>query len=148
MGTVRNDLIDEVGETKSHLLLTWAPGMRYLNYDVVSLTWLVVQNALWVCKRLFSAHQAVLPEWIRFSDMEISIWNAFFHGYMVSVLNRKFFFLEASSVCSNIVPSLNRSKYCFSVYSVLRVTIWTMRQEFHEGKFSSLGGLLQPPNQN
>ena len=35
---------------------------------------------------------------------------------MVRLLNGKFFsILEASSVCSNLVPSLNRSEHCFSL---------------------------------
>ena len=61
---VSDDLICELDVTavQSRLLWPWAPGMRCLNNDEASLTWLVIRNALWVGKKLFSAQLATLPE--------------------------------------------------------------------------------------
>ena len=128
--------------------------MRCLNNDGASLTWLIIRNALWVGKKLFTARLVISPECVRCGDLEESIEHAFFHcpvvrplckllaGYMVHILNGRFFVQKASSVCSNVVPSLNRPEhYVFlSLFGVLRVVIWTTQQkEFHEGEsFSSL----------
>ena len=46
-------------------------------------------------------------------------------GYMVRILNGKFFVLEASSVCSNVVPRLSVSL----LTRVMRVVIWTTRKK-------------------
>ena len=43
-----------VTAVEGRLLWPWDPGMRCLNNDEASLTWLVIQNALWVSKKLFS----------------------------------------------------------------------------------------------
>ena len=71
------------------------------------LTWLVIRNALWVGKKLFAAQQVISPECGRCGDLEETISHAFFHcpvvrplcklleGYMVRILNGKFFVLEA-----------------------------------------------------
>ena len=63
-GATSDGLIGKIGVTKmeGRLLWSWAPGMRCLNNDVASLTWLVIKNALWVGKKLFSAQQAISPE--------------------------------------------------------------------------------------
>ena len=122
-------------------------------YDESSITWLIIRKVLWVGKRLFSAWLSISPVCIRCGDMKESIEYAFFHcpvvrllcklleGYMVRTLNGRFFVLEASSVCSNVVPSLNRSEqYVFlCLLGVLRVGIWTTQlSEFREGEsFSS-----------
>ena len=60
---VSDDLIGELDVTAVEGRLLWplAPGMRLLNNDEASLTWLVIRNALWVCKKLFSAQLATLP---------------------------------------------------------------------------------------
>ena len=127
--------------------------MRCLNNDEASLTWLVIRNALWVGKKLFSVQQAILPECGRCGDLEETIGHAFFHcpvvrplcklleGYMVRILNGKFFVLEASSVCSNVVLKLNRQEhYVFLCsLSVMLVVIWTMRKKelYEDESFSS-----------
>ena len=135
-GAASNGLIGELGvtEAEGRLLWPWAPRMRCLNNDEASLTWLVIRKALWVGKKLFAAQQAISPECGRCGDLE-TIGHAFFHcpvvrplcklleGYMVRILNGKFFVLEASSVCSNVVPKLNRQDImCFSAYSALCVS--------------------------
>ena len=146
-GAVSDGLIGELGVTEAEccLLWPWAPRMRCLNNDEASLTWLVIRNALWVGKKLFSAQQAISPKCGRCGD--------FFHcpvvrplcklleGYMVRILNGKFFVLEASSVYSNVVPKLNRQEhYVFiCLLGVMGVVIWTTRKkELYEDKsFSS-----------
>ena len=101
---VRYELINEVSVTKkeSRLLWTWAPGMKWLNNDEASLTWLEIRNALWVDKSQFTARLAISPECTQYGDIEGSISQAFFHclvvrplcklleGYLVRVLNEKF----------------------------------------------------------
>ena len=128
-GAASDGLIGELGvmEMEGRLLWPWAPRMRCLNNDEASLTWLVIRNALWVSKKLFSAQQAISPECGRCGDLEEAIGHAFFHcpvvrplcklpeGYMVRILNGKFFVLESSSVCSNVVPKLNRQEHCVSL---------------------------------
>ena len=154
-GAASDGLIGELGvtEVEGRLLWSWAPRMRCLNNDEASLTWLVIWNALWVGKKLFSAQQAILPECGRCGDLEETIGHAFFHcpvvrplcklleGYMVRILNGKFLVLEASSVCSNVVLKLNRQEhYVFlCLLSVMRVVIWTRgKKELYEDEsFSS-----------
>ena len=130
-----------------------APGMRCLNNEEASLTWLVIRNALWVGKKLFSAQQAISPECGRCSDLEESIDHAFFQcpvvrplcklleGYMVRILNGKFFVLEDSSVFSNMVLRLNRQKhYVFlCLLGIMRIMIWTTRKKelYEDESFSS-----------
>ena len=48
MEAVSDDLIGELGVTavESRLLWPWGPGMRCLNNDEASLTWLIIQNDL------------------------------------------------------------------------------------------------------
>ena len=62
-------------------------------------------------------------------------------GYMVRSLNGKFFVLEACSVCSNVVPKLNRQEhYVFlCLLRVMRVVIWTTRKRelYEDESFSS-----------
>ena len=144
-GAASDGLIGElsVTEVEGHLLWPWAPRMRCLNNDEASLTWLVIRNALWVGKKLFSAQQAISPECGRCGYLEETIGHAFFHcpvvrplcklleGYMVRILNGKFFVLEASSVCSNVVPKLNRQEhYVFlCLLCVMHVVIWTTRKK-------------------
>ena len=139
--------------------------MRCLNNGEASFTWLVIRNALCVGKKLFSARQAISPERGLCGDLEETIGHAFFHcpvvrplcklleGYMVRILNGKFFVLEASSVCSNVVPKLNRQEhYVFlCLLGVMRVVIWTTRKELYEDEsffLSAPGGLFQAPNQS
>ena len=140
-GCASDGLIGElsVTEAEGRLLWPWAPRMRCLNNDKASLTWLVIQNALWVVKKLFSARQAILPECGLCGDLEETMSDAFFHcpvvrplcklleGYMVRILNGKFFVLEASSVCSNVVLKLNRQEhYVFlCLLGVMYVVIWS-----------------------
>ena len=144
-GAASNGLIGELGvtEAEGRLLWPWAPRMRCLNNDEASLTWLVIRNALWVGKKLFAAQQVISPECGRCGDLEETISHTFFHcpvvrplcklleGYMVRILNGKFFVLEASSVCSNVVPRLNRQEhYVFlCLLGVMRVVIWTTRMK-------------------
>ena len=140
-GAANDGLIGE--EAEGSLLWPWAPRMRCLNNDEASLTWLVIRNALWVGKKLFSVQQAISPECGRCGDLEETIGHAFFHcpvvpplcklleGYMVRILNGKFFVLEASSVCRKVIPKLNRQgHYVFlCLLGVMRVVIWTTRKE-------------------
>ena len=141
-GAASDGLIGELGvmEAEGRLLWPWAPRMRCLNNDEASLTWLVIRNALWVGKKLLAAQQAISPEC---GDLEETIGHAFFQcpvvrplcklleGYMVHILNGKFFVLEASSVCSNVVPKLNRQEYYLflCLLGVMRVVIWTTRKK-------------------
>ena len=138
-------LISELSgmDVEGRLLWPWAPGMRCFNNDEASDTWLVIWNALCIGKKLFSAQQAILSECSGCGDLEESIDHAFFHclivqpvckllkGYMVRILNGKFFILEASSVCSNVVLRLNRQEhYVFlCLLGNMRVVIWTMRKK-------------------
>ena len=134
------------------LLWPWATGMRFLNNDKAFLTWLVIQNALWFGKRLFTAQLAISPECGRCIALEETIDHAFFHcpvvqalcklleGFMLRILNGKFFVLEASSVCSNVIPKLNRpAHYMFlCLLGILRVVLWTTRKkELYDKSFSS-----------
>ena len=144
-GGASDGLIGELGVTEvdGRLLWPWATGKTCLNNYEASLTWLITRNALWVGKKSFSAQQAISPECGRCGDLEESIDHAFFHcpvvrplcklleGYMVRMLNGKFFVLEASSVCSNVVPRLNRQKhYVFlCLLGIMRVVIWTTRKK-------------------
>ena len=136
-------------EVEGRLLWPWAPGMRCLNNDETSLT---SRNALWVGKKLFSAQQAISPECGRCGDLEESVDHAFhwpvvrllcklLEGYMVRILNGKFFVLEASSVCSNVIPRLNRQEhYVFlCLLGIMHVVIWTTRKEelYEDESFSS-----------
>ena len=123
--------------------------MRDLDNDGESLNWLLIRSTLRVRKKLFSAPLAISCECIRCDDIDESIALSFFYwpiiwllwklleGYRVRVLIRKFFILETSSVCSNIVPSLNKRDH--HVFLCL-LDIWTTRQKgFHKGNsFSSL----------
>ena len=147
-------LIGELGvtETEGRLLWPWAPRMRCLNNDEASLTWLVIRNALWVGKKLFSAQQASAASaagaviWRRllitpsFSPVVRPLCKLL-EGYMVRILNGKVFVLEASSVCSNVVPELNRQEhYVFlCLLGVMRVVIWTTRKKelYKDESFSS-----------
>ena len=138
---------------EGRLLWHWALGMRCLNNDEASLTWLVIRNVLWVGKKLFLAQQVISPECSRCGAWEESIDHAFFHcpvvrplcklleGYMVRILNGKFFVLEASSVCSNVVPKLKRQEhYVFlCLLGIMRVVIWTTRKKelYEDESFSS-----------
>ena len=154
-GAVRDDLLEELGVTKQEgrLLWPWAPGMRSLNNDEASLTWLVIRKALWVSKRLWTAGLVSSQGCFRCGDMEETIAHVFFHcpevkplcnyleRLMVRMLRGKFFVLEASSVCSNVVPVLTRQKhYVFlCLLGVMRVVIWTTwKKGFYGGEsFSS-----------
>ena len=154
-GAAKDGLSGELGvtEAEDRLLWPWAPIMRCLNNDEASLIWLVIRNALWVGKKLFSAQQVISPKCGRCGDLEETIDHAFFHcpvvqplckvldGYMVCILNGKFFVLEASSVCSNVVPKLNRQEhYVFlCLLCIMRVVIWmTKKKELYEDvSFSS-----------
>ena len=154
-GGVRDGLIEELGVTneEGRLLWPWAPRMRCLNNDEASLTWLVIRNALWVSKRLFTADLANSRGCVRCGGGIESMAHAFFHcpavqplcklleGFMVRMLRGGFFVLEASSVCSNVVPSLDRKiHYVFlCLLGIMRVVIWTTRNMVvHEGEsFSS-----------
>ena len=125
---VRTQYLDQraqCDEEGGHLLWPWPPRMRCLNNDEASLTKLIMQITHCVGKKLFAERLAILPECVRCGDMEESIKHAFFHysvvrllcklleGYMVCILNGRFFILEASSVCSNMVLSLkNRNTMC------------------------------------
>ena len=150
-GAASDGLIGELGvtEAEGRLLWSWAPRMRCLNNDEASLTWLVIWSALWVGKKLFSPQQAISPECDRCGDLEETIGHTFFHcpvvrplcklleGYMVRILNGKFFVLEASSVCSK----LNRQEhYVFlCLLGVMHVVIWTTRKKelYEDESFSS-----------
>ena len=75
------------------------------------------------------------PECVRFSDVEESITQVFFHfqverplcklleSFEGRILHGKFFVQEASSVCSNVVLSLNRKEHCMflCLLSIIRV---------------------------
>ena len=62
-------------------------------------------------------------------------------GYMVRILNGKFFALEASSMCSNVLPKLNRQEHdvFLCLLGVMRVVIWTRRKKelYEDESFSS-----------
>lgn len=73
-------------------------------------------------------------------------WTRFFHccvlrslfelieGYMIRVLDGKFYVLEARSVCTNVVLSLKKDQYCVLLYrlGIIWVMAWTTRQKgFH-----------------
>ena len=116
---------------EGHLLWPFAYGIRCLNNNKASLTWRLIRSSLWVGKKLFSACLSISSECIRCGDREESISHAFFHspvvpalskfleGYTVREMKGKFFILEASSVYSNVILSLNRSEHYVFAYSAL-----------------------------
>ena len=154
-GTASNGLTGELGvmEVEGRLLWPWAPGMRCLNNEEASLIWLVIRNTLWVSKKWFSAQQAISPECSQCGDLEESINHTFFHcpvmqplcklleGYMVRILNGRFFVLEASSVCSNVVLRLNRQEHyvVLCLLGIMCVMIWMTRKKelYKDESFSS-----------
>ena len=123
--------------------------MKCLNNGVVSLTWWLIWSALWVVKKLFTARLAISAEWVRCDDMVESISHTFLcsvvrllckilDGYMVRVLNGKFFVQEISSVCSNVVPHLTRrNTLCFFVDSALWES-WFGRSDWRNSTKASL----------
>ena len=158
-GAVRDDLLEELGVTKQEgrLLWPWAPGMRSLNNDEASLTWLVIRKALWVSKRLWTAGLVASQGCFRCGDLEETIAHVFFHcpevkpmcnyleRLMVRMLHGKFFVLEAASVCSNVVPVLDRQiHYVFlCLLGVMRVVIWTTwKKGFYGGEFFTSRALV------
>ena len=71
-----------------------------------------------------------------FHRLVLQLLYKLLEGYMVRVLNGKFFVQEANSVCSSIVPPLNRTEHLgfLCLLYVIRVVIWTTQQkEFHKG---------------
>jgi len=154
-GAVRDDLIGKLGLTKAEgrLLWPWAPGLRSLNNDEASLTWLVIRGALWVGKRLKKAGLATPPVCVRCRGEEESLVHAFFtcpvvkpllkllEGFMVRMQNGKSFTLDVRAVLNNVVTSLDRNKLyvLLCLLGVVRVVIWTTRKEEHYGgeSFSS-----------
>ena len=150
-GSVRDDLIETLGLTKweARLIWPWTPGLKCLNNNEASLTWLVIRNGLWVAKRSFAAGLVDSPECVRCGDMEESIEHAFYHcstvhplcelieGYMVRILKTTFFALDASAVCSNVVASLEKTDHyvLLCLLGILRMVAWTTRQKrVHEGE--------------
>ena len=84
--------------------------------------------------------------------LEESIDHAFFHcpvmrplcklleGFIFRILHGKFFVLEASSVCSNVVPKLNRQGYYVFLYllGIMCVVVWTTRKKkLYDKSYSS-----------
>ena len=131
------------------LLWPWVPRMRCLNNNEATLTWLVIRGALWVSKRSCAAGLVASSECVRCGDSEESIEHAFVHcsaaqplcklieGYMVRALHGQYFVLDASAVCSNVVPSLEKNEHYVlqCLLGIMRVVIWTTRQKaFHEGE--------------
>ena len=120
-----------------------------------------MQSALWVGKKLFSGHLRILPECVWCGGMGESISHYFFRcpvvwplcrhleGFNVYVLNWKSFVQETSSVCRNVVLSLNRTEhYVFlCVLGIMRVVIWTTRRK-RIFLVSDIDGFLKAPNQN
>ena len=83
------------------------------------------------------------PECAQCSALEESTEHAFFHssvlrplcklleGFMVRILSGKFFVLEVSCVCSDVVPKLNiQEHYVFlCLFGIMCVAIWMTRQK-------------------
>ena len=97
--------------------------MKCLTNDEVSITRIVIQSAPWVDKRLFLACLAISPECIQCSDIVMPSFTAqlyssyakLLEAFMVCILHRKSFVLEACSVSSNVVPLLNRKEHYVSL---------------------------------
>ena len=144
-GVDKDENIEALGLTKEETrsLWPWAPGLKSLTNPEASLTWLTIRRALWVGTRLKKANLVDTPECMRCGDWGESIEHAFYHcrfarplcelveSYMVRVLRRPSFALEASNVCSNVSPPLEKiEKYIFlCVLGIMRVVIWTTRQK-------------------
>ena len=125
-GVKEDEKIEVLGLTKEEKrsLWPWVPGLKCLNNNEASLTWLTIRSALWVGKRLFSAGLVDSPECKRCGDMEESLEHAFYHcsvvrslcnlveGYMVRALRRPFFALDASAICNNVTPSMEKKEKC------------------------------------
>ena len=150
------ELLGLTGEEKRSLW-PWAPGLRSLTNPEASLTWLTIRNALWVGTRLKKAKLVDTPACERCGDWEETVEHAFYHcrfarplcelveGYMVRILRRPDFKLEASNVCSNVTPLLEKKeKYIFlCLLGLLRVVIWTTRQKgCFDDEFFSPGQLV------
>ena len=150
-GAVHDDLAEGLGLTKGEArsVWPWPTGMKPLNNNEASLSWRIIRNALWVGKKLFAAGLVISPECVRCGDMEESLEHAFVHcsivrpvcqlveGFMVRVLNVPFFALDASVMCSNVVPFQDKRKHYVlqCLLGIMRVVIWTTRQKgFHEGE--------------
>lgn len=108
-----------------------------------TLTCLMIQNVLWVSKRSFTTGLVGLPECVWYGEMGESIKHIFFHcsvicplcelieGYMVCMMHGKFFFLDASSVCSNANLLLDRRRhYVFLCFlAVMWMVVWMTRMD-------------------
>ncbi|CAE1168983.1 unnamed protein product [Acanthosepion pharaonis] len=148
-GGVQDDLIGELGLTKQEARSIW-PWAPVLNNNSITMrhhspdSW-----ALWVGKRLCSAGLEKYPNCRRCTGEVETIGDAFFQcrtvmplckfveGLMFRMLQGNFFVLEASSVCSNVVPQLTKAEhYVFCcLLGVMRVVMWTTRQkEFYDGE--------------
>ena len=89
---------------ESRLLWPWAPGLRCLNNDKVSLSWRMIRNVLRIARRLFTAQLATSPEWIRYGDMKQSAAHAFF---LCLVLHPLYKLLETSWFACCLASSLS-----------------------------------------
>ena len=120
-GAVQDDLIDGLGGTKLRVAY---PEMRCFNKDEASLTWQGVRNVFGVTKRGFLTCLVISSACIRCGDIEELIVHTSFHYPVVRPVCKlfwklhdlrtecKIFVVEASSVCSNVVPS----KDCISLH--------------------------------
>ena len=157
-GAAKDEINEELGLTKSETrsLWPWVPGMKCLTNDEASLTWLTIRDRLWVGKRLIEAKMVATPECKRCGEMEETVEHAFFHcsaarplcklieDYMVRIRHPRFFALEASAVCSNVMPPLEWTEHyvLFCLLGVMRVVIWTTRQKGFYGDESFTSGQL------
>ena len=124
-GTVRDELIDEVGVMKDEDRLSWpwAPGMWYLNNDKT-----LVIRYLWVGKKLFTASLAISSEC---GNMEELISHAFFHCFLRAIWFAYWMESSLSWQCSTVAEQDGTLSLWLLV--IMRIMIWTTRQkEFHE----------------
>ena len=148
-GATSDDLISELVVTveEGRLLWLWAPGMRCLNNDKASFTWLVIRNALWVSKKLFSAQLAISPVWW-FGGV---YWPRWLCSRCASFLKVTWFasWMESTSSWKPVLCAAmwywswtDRNIMCFSAYAALCVS-WFGQWERRNSTTMSLF-LLRP----
>ena len=95
------------------MLLIAAFGMRCLNNDEPSLIWLLIRSALCVAisQRIWQFHLNTFSVVIWRSRLRASSFTARSHRKLIGRLFAK----ETSSVCINVVSSLNRKERCVSL---------------------------------
>lgn len=127
---VKDDLLVNLGFTNQEVCTVspWVLGLKCLNNVEVSFTWLVLKGGFWVSKKHYTVRQAILPKCMCCNFFCVPIvWADW--SQMVHVLDGKFFVIEASSVCANVVLSLKMDLHYILLYllSIMWIVVCTTR---------------------